>query len=464
MSNNLDGKGGARLGCLLALVGTYLAAYAFFPADPSPRGALMLPGTILAISILLVPALRALSRHSDSATNAENFVAAGFVTWLLLDVMQGAYVLNEARDESLRLALIAIGLSAAAMWIGASAAPWRLPRWVVDGAAVQLPTETISRAVPICFVLGMFNFMYSVDFDIPLMFSYVGEQRWAMPWGRGQLGGWDSFRDQMSYFGYVLPSLAALLIARRGLFNAQSLFAIFCSAIMLLFLSTGGGRRIVAVAGGAGLVVWVQATGGLRARNVVIVAAGLVLIASAAQLMLNVRTRGYEYYAQTGAEYDYLHVDDNFLRLAQVIELVPDRRPFVEHRQLVFTLVRPIPRVLWPGKPINAGFDLPTEVGLKGLSLSTSIIGEWYISYGWLAVLVGGWLHGRLASTANSLRELGRRTHNPIVYSLSVMVLLAGMRSMQDLVLMSYALIAWWAVSRWVGARPQAHGAPAYSQ
>jgi hypothetical protein len=38
------------------------------------------------------------------------------------------------------------------------------------------------------------------------------------------------------------------------------------------------------------------------------------------------------------------------------------------------------------------------------------------------------------------------------------------MRSMQDLVLMSYALIAWWAVSRWVGARPQAHGAPAYSQ
>jgi hypothetical protein len=117
---------------------------------------------------------------------------------------------------------------------------------------------------------------------------------------------------------------------------------------------------------------------------------------------------------------------------------------------LVFTLVRPIPRVFWPGKPVDAGFDLPTEVGLKGVSLSTSIIGEWYISYGWFTVLLGGWLHGRLASTANSLRELGHLTGNPIVYSLAVMVLLAGMRSMQDLVLMSYALVAWWAVSRYV--------------
>ena len=76
------------------------------------------------------------------------------------------------------------------------------------------------------------------DFDIPRMFSYLGEQRWMAPWARSQLGGWDAFLDQMQYFGYVLPSLTALLIARRG-FTLQTGFSMLLSGIMLAFLSSG---------------------------------------------------------------------------------------------------------------------------------------------------------------------------------------------------------------------------------
>ena len=61
------------------------------------------------------------------------------------------------------------------------------------------------------------------------------------------------------------------------------------------------------------------------------------------------------------SEYDYLHVDDNFLRLAQVIQLVPAQHDYVYLQQLIFTAVRPVPRVFWPGKPIDPGFDLPTR-------------------------------------------------------------------------------------------------------
>ena len=50
--------------------------------------------------------------------NAENFVAVGYVFWLLLDLIQGAYDLSDASDEAIQLALIAIGLSAATMWLG----------------------------------------------------------------------------------------------------------------------------------------------------------------------------------------------------------------------------------------------------------------------------------------------------------------------------------------------------------
>jgi hypothetical protein len=453
MRNLVEGRNGAILGAVLSAIGTFLAAYVLFPEDPTPRGALVVSGSILSIAILTVPAMRVLAQ-SPATTNAESFVALGFVFWLLLDLIQGAYALDEAKPESLRLALIAIGVSATAMWVGSGGKPWRAPAWVVEGINRPIDVNTIAAAVPICFLLGMFNFAYSVDFDIPLMFSYIGQQRWAVPWGRNQLGGWEAFRDQAPYFGYVLPSLAAVQISRRGLFSAQSLFAIFCAVIMLLFLSTGGGRRIIGVAAGAGLIVWVQMNPGLRFKNVIVVTLGAFALAWTAQFMLNVRTYGYQDYLQRGSDYDYLHVDDNFLRLAQAIEVIPAKRDYVTYHQIVFTMVKPIPRVLWPGKPVDAGFDLASEMGMRGLSLSMSIIGEWYISWGWIAVVFGGWFHGRLASTANSLKEMSTRSGNPIVYALSVMVLMAGMRSMQELVLMSYALVAWWAVSRYMAPTP----------
>ena len=109
--------------------------------------------------------------------------------------------------------------------------------------------------------------------------------------------------------------------------------------------------------------------------------------------------------------------------------------------------------MFWPDKPVDPGFDLPKDVGMKGVSLSTSIIGEWYLGWGWPAIFIGGWIHGRLAKAANTLRDQGKVSSNPIVYGLAVMVLVSGMRSMLDLVIMSYALVAWWGVNRLLSRR-----------
>jgi hypothetical protein len=87
-------------------------------------------------------------------------------------------------------------------------------------------------------------------------------------------------------------------------------------------------------------------------------------------------------------------------------------------------------------------------VGVEGASLSSSILGEWYLVSGWPAVIFGGWFYGRLASAVNALIEGARSASlNSVVYSISVMVLVAGLRSMQDLVVMSYAVLAWYAVT-----------------
>jgi len=452
MSEPFGGRSEAGIG-FAATASSLLIALSVFPADPSPRGALTIPAVILSAGILLVPVSRAI-RRTPELLGAENLVAFGYVFWLLLDLIQGAYDLRDAADWALRDAFIAVGVSAAAMWIGVAGKPWKLPNWLGEIASRSMDTRIVARLVPVCFVLGMFNFAYSTGFDLPRMFSYLGESRWSAPWGRGQLGGWDAFGDQLQYFGYVLPSLTALLIARRG-FNLGAWLSVAASGVMLAFLSQGGGRRIIGVTVGAAIIVWIQAQKELKVRRLVIAAAAVVGLLTAMQFMLNIRGQGYQEFAFRGAsEYDYLHVDDNYLRLAQVIQIVPAELPYVEHRQIWFTVVRPVPRVFWPGKPVDPGFDLPAIVGMKGVSLSTSIIGEWYITFGWIAVLLGAWLHGRLARTVNQLREVEIYRTNPIVYGLAVMVLVSGMRSMQDLVIMSYALVAWWAVNRLIRDRP----------
>lgn len=451
MSEAFAGRSDAGVGFAATAV-SLLIALSVFPAEPSPRGALALPATILTLGILFLPLMRAI-RRSPQLLNAENLVAFGFVFWLLLDLMQGAYDLRDAADWAIRDAFIAIGVSAAAMWAGVAGRPWPIPTWLGEIATRPMDTKTVSRLIPVCFLLGMFNFAFAVNFDMPVMFSYLGGQRWAAPWGRGQLGGWDAFLDQVQYFGYVLPSLTALLIARRG-FTLQAWMSILASGVMLAFLAQGGGRRIIGVTVGAAIIVWIQAQQELQVRKLTIAAVAVVGLLAGMQFMLNIRTLGYDEFAFRGqSDYDYLHVDDNFLRLSQVIQLVPAEHDYVYFQQLWFTVIRPVPRVFWPGKPIDPGFDLPSIVGMKGVSLSTSIIGEWYLSYGWLAVVFGGWLHGRLARTVNTLREKEEFHTNPIVYGLAVMVLVAGMRSMQELILMSYALVAWWAANRLTQSR-----------
>ena len=119
--------------------------------------------------------------------------------------------------------------------------------------------------------------------------------------------------------------------AGRGCRRFTTLLAIGCSVIMLLFLSQGGGRRHDRRHRRRGAsLVWIQAQPGpaieehhdrRRRRRSRWRGRRSSCSTSAAG--------GIEEFRQRGSDYDYLHVDDNFLRLAQVIEIVPKDQPFV---------------------------------------------------------------------------------------------------------------------------------------
>lgn len=434
------GLGATVLGTLVALV--------LMPPNPYPAGALFNSALVMTVGLAFAPVL-AISRNPKTLFQAQHLLVLAPIYWLLLDLLQGAYDLGQVGVAGIRGAFIAIGLFVCGVWLAALFTPWKLTTPLIKTAQHRITPATIFTLILIFFALGIFKYAYFSNFNPALMVFYLTLGRWSAPWARSALGGWNAFLDHLSYFGYILPTLTVLLALRSKRFNGELLISIFLTLTMSVFLSQGGSRRIIGVIFGAALICWFLEQDYLKLRHFVLGLGSVALLLISLQLMLEYRNIGLQTDLEEKIElkYEYLHVDDNFLRLSQIITIVPRYHLHVYEQQIIYTLARPIPRILWPDKPINPGFDLSRFLGRPGVSLSSSVIGEWYLSWGWFAVIFGGWLYGSLAGTITRLLLFPRGSTAIMVYSLATMALFAGMRSMIELVLMSYSLLTWMVIS-----------------
>src|SRR5262249_42714230 len=155
---------------------------------------------------------------------------------------------------------------------------------------------------------------------------------------------------------------------------------------------------------------------------------------------------------------------NNLYWFARLTQVIPDIVPYVGIQPIVFNLVKPIPRVFWPGKPVDGGYDLADLTNQAQLgstvSLTTSIVGEFYAVFGFIAIFFGGLFFGRLASMWNNFAKLPGNDSKFITLGLGLMHLFAGLRGLQDLVLMSYGLLAWLGIAAHIAPRQAIKGAP----
>jgi hypothetical protein len=415
------------LGLAGTLVGT-IAAIVLIPNNPRNAGALVDSGVAMSLGLAFAPAIAAF-QNPKSIVRTENLLALSPIYWLLLDLIQGSYDLVQVNNQDIQYAFIAIGLFISCTWIAALFFPFPLPKYIIRSASYELQPKSIFKLIFIFFSLSIFKFAYPCGFEPFTMFYYLGQNRWNAPWVRGALGGWDSFLDHMAYFGYLLPTLTTLLALRSRKFNLPLILSILMTLTISFFLGHTGSRRIIGVIFGSAIFCWILEQDKLKIRDVVLALASVAILLFSMQFMLEYREVGFQSAFNTQPKemhYEKLHVDDNFLRLAQVIHLIPDSHPFIYEKQIIFTLIRPIPRVLWPEKPTDPGFNLTEATNSTGME---------------------GWIYGVMARMTSILLIRDVQSSSSVVYSLIAMIIFAGMRSMYDLVLMSYALIAWIAVS-----------------
>jgi hypothetical protein len=442
---------------LIALLSTSMAttlAILLIPEDPSGEGALFYPALVMSAGLAAAP-LDAAIRYPKALLRGECLLSLAPIYWLLLDLLQGVYAMQDITADQVREAFLGIAIFVAMVWLAALRRSWKIPKVLISSVSQEFSINTYFALAIACFLIGMLNFALPCNFNVFEMVHYLGQERWAAPWGRGQLGGWDAFLDHLQYFGYLLPVLTVVIGRRVGARNMRTLICLAMSVVITLFLAQSGSRRVIGVVAGMALVLWVLDQQRLRIKHLVISAVAILALLLALQLMLEYRNVGLSVLVGKGEvpsgrfekrqllEEQHLRVDDNFYRLCQIIQLIPDSHPFVYHRYLVYVIVRPVPRVFWPGKPVDAGFDLPSALGVEGVSYSYSVIGELYMSLGFIGIALGGWFYGRVASMASGLLARCTTQGALVIYSIVVMALFSGMRSILELILVSYVVLAW---------------------
>ena len=447
---------------LLAILSTSMAtllAIVLIPETPTEPGALFYPALVMSVGLALAP-ITAAFRYPKTLLRGESLLTLAPIYWLMLDLLQGVYSMDSITSTEIRQAFFAIGLFVVMVWVGSVRRPWTAPDVLIRSVSQEFSGNTYFALALACFFLGMLNFAVPCNFNVFEMAYYVGQERWAAPWGRGQLGGWDAFLDHLQYFGYLLPILTVVIGRRAGLRNQRTLICMALSIVMTLFLAQSGSRRVIGVVAGMALVLWVLDQRQLRVKHLVATGLSVLVLLLALQVMLEYRNVGFGVLVGKGdptisrlekrqiLEEQHLRVDDNFYRLCQIIQLIPHSYGFVYHKYLVYVLVRPVPRVFWPEKPVDPGFDLPTALGVEGVSYSYSVIGELYMSLGFIGIALGGWFYGRVASFARGLLSRSATQGALVIYSIIVMALFSGMRSILELILVSYVVLAWVGISQ----------------
>lgn len=443
MQRAADGLGPFARAGIIGL-GT-IAGEMLIPQQPQAADAMRNPAVVLAFAMLLIPAVDAGMLGVRSALKIRNILLLGLVYWLLVDLIQGLYPI-EASTAAIETAFEAVGLFAAGISIGGGLLLGGLPTRLKQMVRADLNDRQILILASFCFIIGIFYYVYMASFSLPLILGGLFDRgRFEAPWARGALGDWHSFLEQLIYFGYLLPPLTAVIfIQNRRWFNVKTIYCLVLSGCFLVFpVQTGARTTIGAVLGSSILAGVLISRRSLRSIHIVAAVAVVFVVQVAMNIILENRNSGLGNIEVQDWTFSRIRVDDNFNRLAQTADFVPTSYPYSGLQFVYVSLVRPIPRALWPGKPVYQGFTVEEAVG-GGASLTSSVVGEAYAGWGFPLVFAMGMFFGVAARWWEQTLEDRPTSGGVLVYAFGTMALFCALRGFVNIILISYPILSLW--------------------
>lgn len=304
---------------------------------------------------------------------------------------------------SAQTAVHATLLGFAGIVLGRHAFPARRPLASVVSFSVS-PGTTMILLIGSAF-FGYLYMLLAVNFDIFWMLDEMAEPRFSQPWTRGRYGSISTLLNEVGLLKYLLPPLAASVLAQGRRFKIWQK-AVALAIVSLVFYEgfAGGTRNIFLTHLITFTVTWALLMRRLTLLRLALLAAPMLTVAWAAiYYMPEIRTAGLENFELKEARTETLFVDMNLVNVAILTQAFPD---YVQHLGFeipYIAAIRPIPRGLWSGKPDGLSITIEEVIGVSGMTLSATFVGELWMAGGYLAVAIAALSFGAVAARWNRI-------------------------------------------------------------
>jgi oligosaccharide repeat unit polymerase len=328
-----------------------------------------------------------------------------------------------------------------------------------DFAVADLRPSSVFLVFTVVTFVGYLHIFLAVDFDVSEAIRQMLLPRFAQSWSRGQYGDAAALLYELGALINLIPPIAGLIFARAEQYSTLQKAVVVIVLVFTAYYGFAGGSRSVVVTYIMTFTgIYFIAKPQLRLGHALMIGAiMLALLFTGISLMFEFRTVGLgEFSSSYATQSESFFIDLNIVSIARLTDKFPGAYDYLGLEVPFNALVRPIPRVLWPGKPI--GLSVPIETALdavQGGTVSCTYIGEAYMAGGFLAVLAISLLFGAAAEMWNRVGSTSNQQFNQIVYVSGFVCAAMAARSMIGMVPLMLPTLALWMLGRlWLSRAP----------
>lgn len=308
----------------------------------------------------------------------------------------------------------------------------------------HIPEVSLSTFIKVfwfCVAVGYFHVLIAVNFDPLEMVVRMMGPRFSEPWSRGSLGSLHTLLYELGLILFAIPALGAYILhnSKTSWFQkllvavavGLTMFKGFCSgtrnqlaAYLMLYLAT---------------YLMIQKRASLMKLAVAsCIIGGVFLFASHHMLqfrqmglMRYINEKHYEQrqFADMSEDRKGYFVDYNLFAICKLMQVIPSQYDYLGGELYFWSLIKIIPRAVWPSKPEGLSLSVEGAMGTSDLTISASMVGESYMSGGYAAVFLTSFLFGVTASFWNKLRYQTSSHFGFIVYCSAFFPAVLSMRS-----------------------------------
>lgn len=326
-------------------------------------------------------------------------------------------------------------------------------------APIDLKPSYLFGMFMLAFLVGYLHIFLAINFNPIEMIDQMSRPRFTQPWSRGRIGGLYSLLYELGLLIYLLPPIAGLMLAQARRFSVAQKSIVFAVLTLTFYYGFASGTRnvlgtyVIAMFG-----AYVLSKPDLKLKQVLMVGvpvAGMLLFAST--LMLEFRSAGgLTAISSEERHYDTLYIDHNIVNLSNLTNVFPDAVNYLGLEIPYQAIIKPIPRALWPGKPEGLSTSIEAALGVNddATTLACTFVGEAYMAFGLLGVIIAGLAFGAAAGWWNGIGRETRSSFSQVLYASGFLCAAMSMRSILTMVPFMLPTLALWILGKYWLQKP----------